>query len=79
VLSVAVDLNDRVMAVGDGVSEPAAQGPSNAEVDRKSKNHRACGLGDRSGLVVRAVIDDQDGIAEMTSALDDRSNAVLFV
>ena len=60
VLSVAVELHGDVMAVALRKQEAALHGSADAEVEGKIEQPRSGVPGDRSRIVRRAVVDDQD-------------------
>ena len=60
VLAVGVEGDDRLGSGVEGVPEAATQGRALAGVGDLAQDGRPGGLGDRGGVVGRAVVDDDD-------------------
>jgi hypothetical protein len=69
VLTVAVDLNGDVEAVGERVAVAGLHGAADAEVEREPQHSRAGCLGERAGAIGRAVVHDEHLESEI-DALD---------
>jgi hypothetical protein len=70
VLAVAIERDDRLDPVVEGRSEARSQRGALALVRRLAQNARAGTLGNRGGLVARAVVDDEDGQVPQRRAHD---------
>ena len=72
-LAVGVDLDENLVAMAVGVTEPGAHGRADPEVERVTHHRRPGGEGPLGGGIGRTVIDDEDVGAEFGS---DRRNDV---
>jgi hypothetical protein len=74
-LSVSIDLDNRVVATSQRPAKSAAQCSTNAKVHWQTENIGSRVPGSTSSVIGRAVVDNTDIVTKTTTSLDDTAYA----